>query len=99
MKDWDVSIPSDSPEMTAARLGMMGRDPKSAAKAWAQSAGRNDSPELTFASGVDYFMTFDVKGKEMEFVVPESIYTAASEGAEGLLIYQKEKFKYFVLRV
>ena len=99
MKDWDVSIQPDSPETAAARLGMMGRDPQSAAKAWAKSAGQNDSPELTFASGVYYFVTFDVAGKEMEFVVPESTYTSATEGAQGLLVYQREKFRYFVLGV
>lgn len=58
MKEWDVSVQSESPEMAAARLATMGHDPKSAAKAWAKSAGRNDSPELTFAEGADYFVTF-----------------------------------------
>jgi hypothetical protein len=95
-KNWDVSVVGDTPEMQAARTGLLGSDPKGAAKALLKSAESPDVPEITFASGTDFYVTFGFEDKEEELQVPEFTYVAVDEGTEGLLVYQGELFKHFI---
>lgn len=98
-KPWDVSIPGETPEMAAARLGTLGRDPESAAKAYLKSAASSDAPEIEIMGGVDYYVTFDVNGRETELRVSETAYIQAQEGDEGLLVFRGERFMQFTPRV
>ena len=98
-KDWDVTITGETPEMAMARLGLMGRNPKEAAKAYTLASKSPNVPELTLAEGLDCYITFDVNGRELELSVPQSVYVAAEEGTEGMLVFQGEKFKHFVQRI
>lgn len=93
---WDVSIVGESPEMAAARMGMMGRDPHRAAKAYLRSAAMVDAPEIEITGGTDYFVTFTFGGHEEEYLVPEEAYISCEEGTEGLLAFQGEQFKHFI---
>lgn len=96
MKEWDVSLPGESTEMAAARLATMGRYPKSAAKAFLKTAASSDAPSIEIAGGVDYYVTFSINGREVEFTVPEDSYIRADEGASGLLVFQGEQFNDFI---
>lgn len=96
-KQWDVSVPlGESPEMGAARLGLMGRDRKGAAEALMKAAACEDMPEVDLASGADCYVTFSYSGREAEFAVPTDVYTGVDEGSEGLLVIQGEKFRHFI---
>ncbi|MBI2842230.1 MAG: DUF2500 family protein [Armatimonadetes bacterium] len=98
-KQWDVSIVGETPEMQAARLGLLGRDRESAAKALNKLAATQDVPELILYQGTDCYITFDVNGAEMEFIVPMPTYIDTEEGTEGLLVYKGERFKRFIAGV
>lgn len=93
---WDVSVIGETPEMAAARLGMMGRDPHRAAKAYLRSAAVGDAPEIEIAGGTDYFVTFTLGGHEEEFLVTEQAYIRCEDGTEGLLVFRGEQFKHFM---
>lgn len=95
-KKWDVSVVGETPEMAAARLATLGRDPKRAAKAWNKLARIQYVPELTLAEGTDFYITFAFGEREQEFAVPESVYAAANEGDEGLLVFRGEQFERFI---
>lgn len=92
---WDVSIVGESPEMWAARMGLRGRNPGKAAKAYLNSAAK-DLPEIEVAGGNDYFVTFAFSGREEEFLVPEDAYVRCEEGSEGLLVFRGEQFRHFI---
>jgi hypothetical protein len=96
MNEWDVPLPVESSAMSAARLGLMGRAPDSAAKAFLKAAASPDAPSVDIASGVDYYVTFAFSGRDEEFLVPEAYYIRADEGTKGLLVFQKEQFKHFI---
>lgn len=96
MKEWDVSLPVESAGMSAARLGLMGRDPNSAAKAFLKASASPDVPSVEIATGANYFVTFSISGREAEFAVPEESYIQAAEGLTGLLVFQGEQFKHFI---
>ncbi len=97
-KQWDVSLVADTPEMAAARLGTLGRDPKAAGKAFLRSSTSADVDEMMLASGTDCYVTFGFGGNEVEFLVPMQTYIAVSENDTGLLVYQGEQFRHFVKR-
>ena len=98
-KDWDVSVMGDTPEMAAARLGMLGRHPEEAAKAWHRAAQSPDVPEITIYEGIDFYVTFSFNGREVEFKVPGEVYVKSPKGTDGLLVFQREEFKDFIPRV
>ncbi|MEN6372378.1 MAG: hypothetical protein ABFD64_10235 [Armatimonadota bacterium] len=98
-KDWDVSLIGNTPEMAAARLGMMGRDPQTAAKAYSKLVTQDDVPELELAAGSNYLVTFGFNDRECEFAVSEADYIKCDEGTEGLLVFRGEEFKYFIPNV
>lgn len=95
-KDWDVTLQGDTPEIAAARLGMMGRNPHEAWKAQSKLFVEQEPPLLTLADGTNYFVTYAFDGKEAEFCVPESYYIKSNENTDGLLVFQGEQFKYFI---
>ena len=95
-RPWDVSVVGETPEMLAARMGTMGRDPRRAARAYLRSAASTDAPEIDLGSWTDYLVTFAFAGREEEFLVPEDTYIRCEEGTEGLLVFQGEQFKHFV---
>lgn len=98
-KPWDISISGETTETAAARLGMLGRDPEAAKKAYIRSLKSPGTPELHIAGGNDYFVTFAFEGREEEFMVPEDAYENAPEGAEGLLVFQGVVFRGFHRKV
>lgn len=95
-KGWDLSLIGDTPESATARLGMVGRNHTDAWKGYSHAMARGDVPELDLAFGTNYFVTFDVEGRQQEFCVPEVDYIKCAEGAEGLLIFRREQFKRFM---
>ena len=44
----------------------------------------------------DYYITFDVDGKEVELAVPEEVFINATEGDRGLLILKGNLFERFI---
>ena len=93
-EDWDIGLVGGPSELE--RLGMMGRDSRTAWKAYSRRMEKGDVRELNIASGADYFVTFDVNGQECEFLVSEDYYIKCSEETQGLLVYRGEEFMYFV---
>jgi hypothetical protein len=85
--------------MAAARLALMGRDPQEAWKTHSRSTATREAPDLDIDAGKNYFVTFVVKEREVEFAVPDESYVACSEDAGGLLVYKGEQFQHFIPRV
>lgn len=98
-KEWDVGLPTSTPAMAAAKLGLLGSNPQQAWEAYSRSAARSEAEDLNVAEGRNYFVTFLVNGHEIEFAVPEDSYGACAENAEGLLVYQGEAFRHFIPRI
>jgi len=89
---WDISIPRETPAMTAARLGTMGRHPHAAAKALLRASATSDAPDMEIAGGDDFYVTYLIGSRELELLVSESAYIEAEEGASGLLSFRGEQF-------
>lgn len=90
-KDWDYTATSGLPV-----AGMMGSKPRDVWKAYSRRMARGNVTEVTIAEGTNLFVTFSIDGKEIEFSVSEQDYIKASEGTQGLLVYQGEQFKHFI---
>ena len=53
-------------------------------------------PEAPIYDSCDYFITFDARGREIEFGVPEDVYIDTDEGDRGLLVYKGNLFRHFI---
>lgn len=60
------------------------------------SGGDYVSPMYEDPGTCDFFVVFDVGGKELEFPVSESVYGSVMEGDTGLLVHRGNLFKRFI---
>jgi hypothetical protein len=55
--------------------------------------------EQPICDSMDFFITFDIGDKHMEFAVPMDVFADTQDGDEGLLVYKGAIFKEFITGV